>query len=100
MARNYLKKSLTHAASRRHAPIGNGDASSNKQWIVMEFHGKGDPMFGGAADDRILGKNGFFLTGVHSRDDYGTFGSETAALRAAEDAPNRRLKGLLLTLPK
>lgn len=72
----------------------------SKQWIVMEFHGKGDPMFGGAANDRVLGKHGLFLTGVHTRGDYGTFPSEGAALRAAEGAPNRRAKGLLLALLK
>lgn len=71
-----------------------------KEWVVMEFHGKGDPMFGGGGNDRVLGKDGFFLTGVHSRDDYGSFASEAAALRAAESAPNRRPKGLLLALPK
>jgi hypothetical protein len=72
----------------------------SKRWIVMEFHGKGDPMFGGAADDRVLGKHGLFLTGVHTRSDYGSFPSEGAALRAADRATNRRAKGLLLALPK
>jgi len=72
----------------------------SKQWIVMEFHGKGDPYFGGAADDRVLGKRGLFLTGVHSPGDYASFSSEGEALRAAELAPNRRSKGLLLALPK
>ena len=75
-------------------------ATKSGEWIVMEFHGKGDPMFGGGAEDRVLGKDGFFLTGSHSRDDYGTFASEAAAMRAAEKAPNRRAKGLLLALPK
>lgn len=71
-----------------------------QRWIVMEFHGKGDPMFGGGADDRVLGKNGAFLTGFHTRQDYGSFPSEGAALRAADRAVNRRPKGLLLALPK
>lgn len=69
-------------------------------WIVMEFHGKGDRISGGGADDRVLGKNGAFLTGSHSRADYGVFPSESAALRAGEVASNRRRDGKLLVLPK
>lgn len=72
----------------------------SQRWIVMEFHGKGDPMFGGSGDDRVLGKRGAFLTGVHTRGDYGSFPSKEAALRAADRAVNRRPKGLLLALPK
>jgi hypothetical protein len=75
-----------------------------KRWIVMEFKGKGDPYFGGGADDRMLGRDGAFLTGFHSRSDYGSFPSKAAALRAAlraaERAINRRAGGLLLALPK
>ena len=71
-----------------------------QRFIVMEFHGKGDPMFGGGADDRVLGKNGAFLTGFHSRDDYGTFASKDEALQAGEAAINRRAKGKLLSVPK
>ena len=74
------------------------DNSQNK-WIVLEFHGKGDPWFGGAADDRPLGAAGAFLTGCHSRSDYGRFDSKKAALAAGELASNRRPKGLLLALP-
>ncbi len=70
------------------------------QWIVLEFHGKGDPMFGGTANDRPLGRYGSFLTGVYTTSDYGTFPSKAAALRAGETAINRRPKGLLLALPK
>jgi hypothetical protein len=72
----------------------------SERWICMEFHGKGDPMFGGAAADRVLGKNGSFLTGSHSRSDYGSFPSKDAALRAGDRAANRRPKGLLLAIPK
>lgn len=72
----------------------------SQRWIVMEFHGKADPMFGGNANDRVLGKNGAFLTGFHTRSDYGSFPSKDAALRAAERASNRRPKGLLLAMPK
>lgn len=72
----------------------------SQRWIVMEFHGKGDPMFGGGGDDRVLGRNDTFLTGVHSRSDYGSFPSKDAAVRAGERAINRRPKGLLLALPK
>ncbi len=74
--------------------------AKTQRWIVMEFKGKGDPYFGGGADDRMLGRNGAFLTGVHSRSDYGSFPSKASALRAAERAINRRSGGLLLALPK
>jgi hypothetical protein len=66
----------------------------------MEFHGKGDRYFGGGADDRVLGKRGVFLTGFHSRADYGSFPSKDAAMRAGERASNRRPNGLLLAAPK
>lgn len=70
------------------------------RWICLEFHGKGDPMFGGGADDRVLGKHGAFLTGSHSRDDYGTFATKEGALAAGEGASNRRKAGKLLAVPK
>ena len=73
---------------------------SGQRWICMEFHGTGDPYFGGSADDRVLGRNGAFLTGVHSRSDYGSFPSKDSALRAGDRAINRRPKGKLLALPK
>lgn len=70
------------------------------RYIVLEFYGKGDPMFGGGADDRVLGKNGAFLTGVHSRSDYKTFPSKESALAHGEAASNRRPGGKLLAVPK
>lgn len=70
-----------------------------KKWIVLEFYGKGDRMFGGGADDRVLGKGGAFLTGAGwSRSDYGRFGSKESAIANAECASNRRPGGKLLAL--
>ena len=66
-------------------------------FIALEFHGKGDRMFEGSADDRVLGKRGAFLTGAGwSRADYARFATKAEALAAAEAATNRRPKGLLL----
>jgi hypothetical protein len=57
-------------------------------------------MFGGGADDRVLGKRGAFLTGSHSRSDYATFPSKGSALAHGEMASNRRAGGKLLAVPK
>ena len=57
-------------------------------FIALEFHGKGDRMFEGSADDRVLGKRGAFLTGAGwSRADYARFATKAEArrLRAASD---------------
>lgn len=69
------------------------------KWIVLEFYGKGDRMFEGSADDRVLGASGKFLTGAGwSRADYGRYPTKAIALAAAEAAPNRRAGGKLLAL--
>ena len=68
-------------------------------FIALEFHGKGDRVFGGSADDRVLGKRGAFLTGAGwSRADYARFATKAEALAAAEAATNRRPKSLLLAM--
>jgi hypothetical protein len=36
-------------------------------FIALEFHGKGDRMFEGSADDRVLGKRGAFGSPPDSR---------------------------------
>jgi hypothetical protein len=61
------------------------------KWIALEFHGTGDPFFGGSADDRVLGDGGKFLTGAGwSPKDYARFDTKAEALAAAEVASNRR----------
>jgi hypothetical protein len=55
---------------------------------AMEFYGKGDPYFGGSADDRPLGRNGQFLR-IANRDDIAHFDSESAATDAAAAATHR-----------
>lgn len=62
---------------------------------VVEFFGKGDPFFGGGADDRPLGKDGSFLTGCYHTSKIAQFDTKEEALAAAERAPNRRKGGLL-----
>lgn len=57
-------------------------------------------MFGGSADDRVLGKGGKFLTGAGwTRRDYARFPSKEAALAAGEAAANKRKGSLLSALP-
>lgn len=74
--------------------------SQGQEFICAEFHGKGDRMFGGGADDRILGKSGTFLTGAGwTRRDYARFASKEAALAAGELASNKRKGSLLSALP-
>lgn len=62
-------------------------------WIAMEFWGKGDPFFGGSADDRPLGKVGEFLRGCYVWSDVAEFGTREAAESAAVAATNRREGG-------
>lgn len=72
----------------------------DKQFICAEFHGNGDRMFGGTADDRMLGKDGKFLTGAGwTRRDYARFPSKALALAAGEAASNKRKGSLLSALP-
>ena len=67
---------------------------------VIEFKGRGDPYFGGTADDRPLGTNGRYLT---ARDWNGGirpahFETRESAQRAGEAAP-RRPHSLLGVIP-
>jgi hypothetical protein len=66
-----------------------------KQWICLEFHGTGDPYFGGSADDRPLGADGKFLVRTHSRADYAFFNSKSQALDYGKLASNKRPGGKL-----
>lgn len=58
-------------------------------FIVMEFKGKGDPFFGGSADDRPLGKTGKFLSGTYHLDDVAEFETKELGEQAAEKAERR-----------
>jgi hypothetical protein len=57
---------------------------------VIEFHGTGDPWFGGSADDRPLGASGQFLSGVYSWGEVARFSTAAEASAAAEAAPKRK----------
>ena len=69
-------------------------APHTPRFIAVEFFGKGDPFFGGTADDRPLLKNGRFAS-CPRREDIAPFPDRDAAIAAAEKAPNRRQGGLL-----
>lgn len=62
-------------------------------FVVVEFYGKGDPAFGGSADDRPLGKSGEFLTGCYHRSAVAKFESYDEAMAAGLAAANRREGG-------
>ena len=72
------------------------DTSHAPRFIAVEFFGKGDPFFGGTADDRPLLKSGLFASHPR-REDIAEFPTQDAALEAARRAPNRREGGLLST---
>jgi hypothetical protein len=67
-------------------------------FTVIEFWGKGDPFFGGTADDRPLGTSGRFLTGSYNRADVAHFETREHGLAAGEAAPNRRRAGRIGTI--
>ena len=56
---------------------------------VIEFLGKGDPMFGGSADDRPLGKSGEFLRGSYPISSVAQFATRALAEAASERAVKR-----------
>ena len=58
-------------------------------YTVAEFYGKGDPYFGGGADDRPLSKAGEFLTGCYSLSEVARFDTAGAAQQAADAATQR-----------
>ncbi len=65
---------------------------------VTEFFGSGDPMFGGAADDRPLGNNGQFLRGCFPWSDVAQFATREQA-QAAADAAEQRPGGKVGIIP-
>lgn len=70
------------------------NATHTPRFIAVEFFGKGDPFFGGTADDRPLLKDGRFASHPR-REDIAEFPTKDAALEAAQKAPNRREGGFL-----
>jgi hypothetical protein len=68
-------------------------------FVALELQGTGDPMFGGAADDRPLGHSGAFLTGSYVwHRDVVHFPTREAAESAAAQA-KRRPASLISVIP-
>lgn len=69
--------------------------------IVIEFHGNGDPAFGGQADDRVLLESGQIQGRVCSKADAKTavFKTVADAHQASMKIPNRRPGSILGVAP-
>lgn len=65
---------------------------------VLEYHGTGDPAFGGRADDRALGLDGLILP-PHSTKQRAIFNTIEEAHQAAKAIKNRRPDSILGVLP-
>lgn len=65
----------------------------------MEFHGIGDPFFGGKADDRTLLADGQFGTYSPGGPLRALFNTNDQATSAGLNSKNRRPKGLLAAVP-
>lgn len=64
--------------------------------IIMEFFGRGDPFFGGSADDRTLCADGVFRSTGHYRpDQVARFETKAEALEFALGASNARPGGII-----
>ena len=68
--------------------------------IVVEFHGNGDPAFGGQADDRVLLESGQISGRVCTKADVtAVFKTVAEAHQAAMKIPNRRPGSILGVAP-
>jgi hypothetical protein len=67
--------------------------------IVAEYHGYGDPFFGGNADDRVLGECGTILPHAPNRP-AAVFATIEEAAQAALKIPNRRPGSSLGVVPR
>ena len=68
--------------------------------IVVEFHGNGDPAFGGQADDRVLLESGQISGRVCTKADVtAAFKTVADAHKAAMQIPNRRPGSILGVVP-
>lgn len=88
-ARAAAESAIAKRAARWQAVQAARQARKIAHYEVVEFWGKGDPYFGGAADDRVLGKSGVFLVGCHTVLDVARFTNRAAAESAAQAAPRR-----------
>lgn len=69
--------------------------------MVCEYHGDGDPAFGGQADDRMLGPDGVILSrDQRSRTQPLEFGTLEQAHAAAAAVRNRRPGSVLGIVPR
>ena len=86
---------LVRGAPQAFALVRERDAA---HFICMEFKGKGDPFFGGNADDRALLTDGFF---GHSdeRNPAARYLTARDAIAAGERAPNRRSGAVVGAVP-
>lgn len=64
-------------------------------YIAMEFHGTGDPYFGGSAEDRPLGINGAFIVGGYHKSEVAEFTTQEQAINAANAATNKRINAII-----
>ncbi len=64
------------------------------RFVCMEFHGQGDPFFGGRADDRVLLTDGTFGRSS-AADPPARFADTNSALEAGRRADNRREASLI-----
>lgn len=75
-------------------------AALPKSMIVIEYHGHGDPAFGGSSDDRPLGESGrVFKPSWDSSEKVAEFPTIEAAHQAAQMVPNRRKGSILGVAP-
>lgn len=80
---------------------GKWRGAEPKSMIVIEYCGNGDPAFGGTADDRALGPDGFIL-GFDQRlqkIEPMEFPTLEAAHEAAKQVKNRRPNSMLGVAP-
>jgi len=66
---------------------------------VVEFYGKGDPFFGGSADDRVLRVDGRIGASGFAASPKWDFSSIEDAAAAAKNIPNRRENSFLGLIP-
>lgn len=98
----------TNSTSPKRLSLEHPDyvAALKKKWrslplgmTVIEYLGDGDPAFGGAADDRSLGKDGLVLERFHKVADEASFTTIEDAHQAALQIRNRRPGSILGVAP-
>lgn len=71
-----------------------------KSMIVIEYCGRGDPMFGGSADDRVMLEDGRIREPLADRGKTAEFATIEEAHAAALRVPNRRPNSILGISPR